>query len=287
MAVPTRSEAESLAGRLPPLLVAAERVAATVAQGVHGRRRVGQGDSFWQFRPYLPGDPASRIDWRETAKTDKPYIRENEWDAAQSVWLWADRSPSMHWASSRTLPQKAERAALLALALAALLQRGGERVAALVPGHRPSAGRQALDRLAGTLAAETGSLPAVLPLPRHAELVLIGDFLGPLDETRRLVSAYLDRGVDGHLVQLLDPAEETLPYAGRIRFEGLEGEASLLVSRADAIRERYQERLAEHRAGLGEIARSAGWSMMRHHTDRPAAEALLALWAHLAQAGRG
>ena len=47
--------AEALGARLPPLLVAAERVAATVAQGVHGRRRVGQGDSFWQFRRFVAG----------------------------------------------------------------------------------------------------------------------------------------------------------------------------------------------------------------------------------------
>ena len=91
--------AESLGARLPPLLVAAERVAATVAQGVHGRRRVGQGDSFWQFRPYAAGDSAARVDWRQTAKSERTYIRENEWEAAQSVWLWPDRSASMAWRS--------------------------------------------------------------------------------------------------------------------------------------------------------------------------------------------
>ncbi len=47
-----RQRAEALAATLPPLLVAAERVAATVAQGVHGRRRAGMGESFWQFRRY-------------------------------------------------------------------------------------------------------------------------------------------------------------------------------------------------------------------------------------------
>src|ERR1700722_16982198 len=105
---PSRHDAEALAGRLPPLLVAAERVASTVAQGVHGRRRVGSGDSFWQFRGYSPGDAITRIDWRQTAKSERAYIRENEWEAAQSVWLWADRSPSMAWHSARNLPTKAE-----------------------------------------------------------------------------------------------------------------------------------------------------------------------------------
>src|SRR5919198_4393785 len=87
-----RHHGEQLAATLPPLLVAAERVASTVAQGVHGRRRVGQGDSFWQFRQYEPGDSAARIDWRESAKSQRLYVRETEWEAAQSVWLWRDGS---------------------------------------------------------------------------------------------------------------------------------------------------------------------------------------------------
>ena len=95
-----RQRAEEAAAALPPLLVAAERVAATVAQGVHGRRRVGQGETFWQFRQYQPGDAASRIDWRESAKSQRLYVRETEWEAAQSVWLWRDGSASMDYTSA-------------------------------------------------------------------------------------------------------------------------------------------------------------------------------------------
>src|SRR4051794_9702897 len=126
-----RQRAEALASRLPPLLVAAERVAATVAQGVHGRRRVGTGETFWQYRRYEPGDSAARIDWRQSAKTQPVYVRENEWEAAQSVWLWHDRSDSMNWRSTPHLPTKGDRAALLLMAVACLLVRGGERVALL------------------------------------------------------------------------------------------------------------------------------------------------------------
>ena len=89
--------AEALGARLPPLLIAAERVAATVAQGVHGRRRVGQGDSFWQFRHFVQGDAVARIDWRQSAKSGRVgaggwFIRETEWEAAQTVSLWRDGS---------------------------------------------------------------------------------------------------------------------------------------------------------------------------------------------------
>ena len=99
-------------------MVAAERVAATVAQGVHGRRRVGQGESFWQFRPFLPGDALTRIDWRQSAKSDRDFVRETEWEAAQTVCLWRDGSPNMRWHSAGATTEKAARAELLLLALA-------------------------------------------------------------------------------------------------------------------------------------------------------------------------
>src|SRR5690606_20158419 len=124
-----RLRAEQLAATLPPLLVAAERVAATVQQGVHGRRRVGTGETFWQFRRYQAGDTPQRIDWRQSAKADPVFVREMEWAAAQSVWLWRDGSPSMRWRSREEWPEKRAQADLLTLALAVLLVRGGERVA--------------------------------------------------------------------------------------------------------------------------------------------------------------
>ncbi len=127
----SRQRAEQLASVLPPLLVEAERVASTIVQGVHGRRRVGQGEAFWQFRRYQPGDPTSRIDWRQSARGQAVFVRENEWEAAQSVWLWCDASPSMRYSSSRELPEKQARATLLLLATASLLLRGGERIALL------------------------------------------------------------------------------------------------------------------------------------------------------------
>ena len=277
---PSRHDAEALAGRLPPLLVAAERVAATVIQGVHGRRRVGSGDSFWQFRAYSSGDPVGRIDWRQTAKSGRAFIRENEWEAAQSVWLWPDRSPSMDWRSARGLPLKSERASLLLLALAALLIRGGERVALLGEGERPALGSAVLERLAFRLGrpGATGSMPEMTALPRHAGLVMISDFLTPLDELRRLVMGFGGQRVRGHLLQVLDPAEETLPYDGRVRFDGLEHEPSTLISRVETIRDQYQSKLAAQRDGLAAIARLYGWSFATHRTDHPPHLALLALW---------
>jgi uncharacterized protein (DUF58 family) len=279
-----RHQAEALAGRLPPLLVAAERVAATVAQGVHGRRRVGRGDSFWEFRPYVAGDPVTRIDWRETAKGERAYVRETEWEAAQSVWLWLDRSASMAWRSDRNLPSKAERAGLLLLALAVLLVRGGERVALLGGGQPPSASRVQVERLALGLARPDpvrAGPPPVEDLPRHADLVLIGDFLTPVEELGASLRRFAGQGVRGHLLQVLDPAEESLPFEGRVRFEGVEGEGATLIGRVEAVRDQYVARLAAHRSALARMAGGLGWSFAVHHTDQAPQAALLALHARM------
>jgi uncharacterized protein (DUF58 family) len=286
--------AEQLAARLPPLLVAAERVAATVAQGVHGRRRVGQGDSFWQFRPFLPGDQITRIDWRQSAKSDRTYVRETEWEAAQSVWIWRDASASMRWRSSDRLPEKVERVEMLTLALASLLLRGGERVALLGHGMRPVSGRHMIEMLAEALgrrgdAGAVSGLPAAEPLPRHGRVVLIGDFLSPLADVQQAVARFATIPVAGHILQVLDPAEEALPFRGRIRFEGLEREGAALIGKVEGMRGDYQTRLAAQREGLKAIAAAAGWSFGTHLTDAAPEAALLALFQALApdRVGRG
>jgi uncharacterized protein (DUF58 family) len=270
--------AEELASRLPPLLVEAERVAQSVAQGVHGRRRSGSGDAFWQYRRAQPGDGAGSIDWRRSARSDHLYVRETEWAASQTVWLWLDSSPSMHWRSETGLPPKHDRARLLILALACLLLKGGERVAPLAGGAQPMWGNGALFRLAAAL-AHAGDAPPAPPetLPRHATIVLTGDFLAPLPETQARMEILARHGATGHLLQVLDPAEEDLPYTGRLRFLGLEDEGLVETGSAEDLRLAYQERLAAHRDGLAATARKLGWSFATHRTDRAPAPCLLAL----------
>jgi uncharacterized protein (DUF58 family) len=257
--------------------VAAERVAAAVAHGVHGRRRSGPGEAFWQFRRYGDGDTPGAIDWRRSAKSDPLYVREYEWEAAQTVWLHCDLSPSMDYASNRNLPSKKLRAMELTLALASLLVRGGERIALAGVDTRPGQGRAALTRMA--LALERGEVgsPWTLPAARHARLVIIGDLLDPLEDLRGGLRRLVSQGIRGHFLQVLDPAEETLPFEGRIRFDGLEGEAPVLANRAEDLRGRYQRRLKAHRDSLASLARRAGWDFSLHHTDQPPRTALLAL----------
>ena len=287
---PELAEAQALGSRLPALLVAAERVASTVAQGVHGRRRAGMGDSFWQYRQALPGEAASRIDWRQSARSSRAYVRETEWEAAQSVYLWHDRSASMSWRSRPDLPHKLERAQLLLLALASLLLRGGEHVRTLA-GAVPVSGQAGLERLAATMAApdepseQPGLPPLGLPMPRHARLVLIGDMLAEPDAVHALFSRLSAIPVECTVLQLLDPAELSLPYSGRLRFEGLEGEAALLTPRAQDLEAAYAEAVQAHQQRLAALSASAGFALIRHRTDQPPAAGLLALYEALHRTG--
>ncbi len=281
-----RHQAEALAAKLPPLMVAADQVAATVAQGVHGRRRIGTGDSFWQFRPFVTGDAAARIDWRQSAKSDRAYVRDMEWEAAQTVCLWRDASPSMAWRSGRSLPEKRQRAELLLLALTSLLARAGEQIRLLGVDGRVFCGRSALDGVARALPGHGDGLPGrAVGVPRHASVVLIGDFLSPLAELRACVSRLAAVPASGHLVMVLDPAEVALPYDGRVRFRGLEGEAEAIVPRVEGVRQAYGAALVAQQAGLAAMCAAAGFGLIVHHTDHRPETALMALWTAL-DAGR-
>ena len=282
----SHNRVEKLATSMPPLLVAAERVASTVSQGVHGRRRVGQGETFWQFRRYECGDSAQLIDWRQSAKSDPVYVRETEWEAAQSVWLWRDGSPSMAFQSSTGFEMKRERADLLVLALTSLLVRGGERVALLGTGMTPASGRAVLNRLWTMIESgqtPSDSLPRPEFLPRFARVVMFGDFLTPLDQVAEVINGFAHRGLRGHLVQILDPAEERLPYLGRVLFDGPEQEGEVLISQVESLWNDYDAELANHRDGLRELCRRFGWSVITHRTDRSPEQVLMTLYLQLSE----
>lgn len=281
-----RSRAEVLGQSLPALLAEAEHLAATLMLGEHGRRRSGQGDEFWQYRPAHAGDTARSVDWRRSARSDAHFVREREWQAAQSVSLWVDQARSMAFSGSKDRPPKADRARLLALALAVLLLRGGERVG-LAGAGQPKPGRSQVHVLAAMLetgeAAADYGVPMVEGMVAHGRAVFLSDFLGNLEylETALIVTA--DRGVKGVLVQVLDPVEEEFPFDGRTIFESMGGTLRHETLKAGDLRGRYLARLAERKDRLAGLARAFGWHYHCHHTGSPAQSALL--WAYGALEG--
>lgn len=286
---PETGGALALAEVMPRLVLESRRVSGTLAHGLHGRRRAGPGESFWQFRPFVTGEAAARIDWRRSARDDRLYVREREWEAAHNIWIWIDRSASMGFASELAQTSKVERALVLGLALADTFVEGGERVG-LLGLTRASASRGIVETLAQALvndrAGLTQDLPPLSSPGRFDEVVLVSDFLNPLDRVREAVQANSVHGNRGHLVLVADPVEETFPFTGQAVLHDPEAGLSLDIGEAGAWGEAYRTRIAAHRDGLSEIARQRGWTLTIHRTDRPASEAALRLLT-LVAAARG
>ena len=278
-------EADGLSAGLPPLMVQADHLAASVSLGVHGRRRAGIGESFWQFRRYASHDSSSAIDWRQSAKSQHIFVREREWEAAQTVWFWRDASANMSFKSGPkgSDVSKRDRADLLLLALASLLVRGGERVGFLGMEGGASASRQALTRIGRAMfAASTAALPPPAPLKRGNQLVWFSDFLddGVFDAMKHLSRL----GVAGHLVRIIDPAEEDFPYTGRTRFESPpnqnnKGQEDEIFGRAERIRAPYRARFIAHGERIAQAAAQLGWTCTVHRTDHAPQASLIALHA--------
>ena len=290
MAEPQRSDTEKavqaavgksrkLAARVPRLILEARRVASTIIHGLHGRRRAGSGENFWQYRHFMPGEPAQNIDWRRSARDDHLYVREREWEASHTIWLWADRSPSMEFSSHMTEWSKLDRALVVSFALAEVLVQGGERIG--VPTlMRPTANRNVIEKMAQVIVHDTGERPSLppdfAPAP-FSEILLLSDFWSPIADFRRTIGQLAANGARGHVVQVVDPAEEAFPYAGRVEFVESEGLGSVTAGRAETWRADYQMLLARHREALRDVCEHFGWSFTIHRTDRGPTELLFAI----------
>jgi uncharacterized protein (DUF58 family) len=282
-----RRDAERISGTLPPLLVEAERLAASLVTGVHGRRRAGTGETFWQYRAAHSGDPHSLIDWRRSARSDRLYVREMEWEAAETLLIWCDRSRSMEFKSAGVERSKADRAALLSLALGVLLSRGAERFGLLgTEAEEPRTGERQLMRWAGILSVGAESAPDFgapprIAMPKAGRAVFMSDFMGPRDAVFPALMSAAGQGIAGIYVQILDPVEEEFPFAGRTRFESVGRQVRHDTDQAASLRDAYLNRLAERRDDLSRVARRAGWRLILHRTDQSPRKALLQLYAAL------
>ena len=272
-------ESRTLAASLPRLVLEARRIAANVIHGLHGRRRAGAGESFWQYRRFVSGEPAQNVDWRRSARDDHLYVREQEWEAAHTVWVWPDRSPSMAFASKEARDSKLERSLIVAFALAELLVTGGERVG--IPGlMTPTASRSVIDKMAQAMLhddAERLSLPPSFVPSALAEIVVLSDFWSPIADIRAMLTGLSASGAHGTLVQIVDPAEESFPYSGRIEFVEPEGFGAITAGRAESWAGDYITRVALHRDQIRDETNRLDWLFTTHTTRRSAAELLLFL----------
>lgn len=267
-----RRRAEAVAAAIPALLLAAERLAASALPGAHGERRAGIGEAFWQYRPAQPGDTASRIDWRRSARSDTAFLREREAQSPRQAVLWVDPGAGMAWRGGEDRPEKADRARLLALAFGLAALRGGERVGVL--GGAARSGRAQANVLAEALFEPRALMAA--GLRPGARVVILSDFLGAdLAVVEGFLSHAAGLGVGGALLQVLDPAEEGFPYAGAVDFLDDGGAVAHRSRDAEGLRGAYLDRLAARRQALERLALGAGWRFGMHDTASSPAAGLI------------
>ncbi|MFG1701351.1 DUF58 domain-containing protein [Nonomuraea sp. NPDC049309] len=261
-------------------------------QGAHHTTYRGSGIDFTGLRAYSEGDDARHIDWNVTARLDEPHLRVFTEDRELTVWLVLDRSASM--AAGRPGRAKHDVLAELALVLARLFGRSGNRVGALlydtgmlrvVP---PGTTRKHALRIAAELertaerAAKRGAttdlaamLDAAGRLARRRALILVlSDFIGEGDWERSLQR--LARRHEVAALRIVDTADDVLPEAGLIVVEDAETGEQLVVDSADPLlRVRFREAVEAREAGLTAGMRRAGVPVHRVETDRDLAETLV------------
>lgn len=272
------ADAFNVSQRMPDLLLEARRIANNVMSGWHGRRKRGNGDNFWQFRPYVEGEPLTHIDWRRSARDDHIFLRDREWVAAQTVWIAPDQSLSMHYQSRFSDIAKVNYAMLVALSLAELFSRAGERVG--VPDLlAPVQTRDMCEQMA--LAFLTRKTPYLLPdfydVSRYCHVIIISDFLDDPNEIGKKFDVLADKHVNAHFIEICDPAEERFPYHGRVEFIDPETEQKFLAGRAQKLHDAYSRIYHARRQTLADFANNRGFTYHISPTDRPVSEVILAL----------
>ncbi|MEO1040727.1 MAG: DUF58 domain-containing protein [Pseudomonadota bacterium] len=273
-------EATRAAKGLPELIAAAEQTALAVTTGRHARQRPGRSDTFWQFRDYAPGDPASSIDWRQSARLERRLlVRQTEWEQPQTFLLWCDGDEDFDFAGAER-PSKRFRGLTIALALAIVLLRSGERVGLWGGAEPPVSGTQSIPSLAYQMLAPQAALRNLVPAD-HARTVLISDFHRPPSELH-LAFAHI-RHAHGRPIAVVveDPLEQQFPYQGATNFEGPLGTARRRFSDARSISDAYHTARHEHHQALNDAARLIHETVRFHTTDQSPAPLLLALLQHI------
>ncbi|MFM1975818.1 MAG: hypothetical protein RL145_664 [Pseudomonadota bacterium] len=276
-------DAQALANSLPALLIDARKTAASLMLGAHGRRRAGMGEAFWQHRELLDGETLRQVDWRRSARSDRLFVREMERESPASLQIWVDTRPSMVWRNQTSRPTKAERALVIAQALAMAAKAGGERVSTLLGGQVFGQEEAFLDALIASGSRFDANPP--IDAGRLSQILLVSDGLEPIEiwaeRLRRLSSA----AQSVLLVLIRDPDEEAFPFEGRVSFTAPGGATPVVIGQAGAARDDYQRTYRLHFEALRAALGQARGSLLSHATDQPALPVTLQAAAQLD--GRG
>ena len=269
-----RLKAEELSSQISTLHIKANRIANTIWEGMHVRNKDGVGDNFWQFRKYEYGDPAHLIDWKKTAKSNETFIQEKESQTLQNFVIWRDTSRSMNFSSAENIDTKLFRANLLTLALTIILSKSGENIVLNGSDSKLLKGSEAVNFISNNINKQINnnyiSTPNIDEIKNNSHVILIGDFLTNLEYTKKVIKQLSNRGINGIIIHIVDPAEKSFPYKGRINFNGLEEEQNILIGKAESVRSQYKKAIKLHFDNLEKLAISYSWKYFLVPSDSDA-----------------
>lgn len=279
--------ADEAAAGLPALLSDVDKAATSILTGDHAQRKSGTGEKFWQFREYSEGDRPQDVDWRRSARGDRLFVRQKEWQTTQTALFWCQRNRAMTYHSRPSLPRKGDHAMILSLALATLFHNAGELTGLLAGDLRPGRTENTRLRMANQIyEGRTGDLPRTdaLQIPMNGQLVLAGDFLTPPELIGDCFDRLASRAANAVVIQVLDPAELDLPFAGRVIFENDFSGLKQQVENVESIREEYQKRMKAQIESVSALCRRHGWGWYLHTTDKAPKDTLHDIWVHMGAA---
>jgi uncharacterized protein (DUF58 family) len=277
-----RQIADKESSDLPALMALAERAATNILSGDHALRKPGTGEKFWQYREYDPSDRPQDIDWRMSARTDKVYTRQKEWQSTQSGLFWVQSSESMQFKSNKTFLTKKENGIVLALGLANLLIAAHEKVGLLSGAISPGGSDQKIHNIAEELIrSHTDTLPSVdyKKINKNSTFIILGDFLDPIEIIEKKFIEFSTRTDNVIIFQILDPAEIMLPYEGRYIFENKEISQKHHIQNVESIRYQYQEKINHHIDQITQLCKKHNFFWVLHSTDMPIRDTLFKVWS--------
>lgn len=254
--------------------------------GLHRSPYHGFSVEFSEYRQYTPGDDTRYLDWRLLGRSDRYYIKKFEDETNLRCHLVVDNSRSMEFASGSY--SKADYAKTLAATIGYFLSLQGDAVGLLtfdegireyLPArNRPGHLRQLMLALEKPAGGKLTSLEAPFTrlmhvVRRRGMIVILSDFLSPLDTLEKSLGGLAAWGHEVVVFQILDPAETTFSFAAPALFFDLESGRDLYIDPAQA-RAHYLRQLADHNARLAEICRKHGVALHVLQTDRPLHAAL-------------
>jgi uncharacterized protein (DUF58 family) len=236
-----------------------KRIADSLNFGGDPSRFLGSGLEYAQSRPYEPGDPVKSIDWRVTARTGKPYVKEYEATRQVPIYLVVDTSASM--CVSSVLESKYSWAVRLAAALALAARErmspvgiltAGERELRITPTLSATTAMQWVEELRQfdfrqrtVLSTRLRSLAAAL----KAKSVVV--VLTDLHDPDALAALELLAASHELIVfWLQDPAEAKLPQAGILRAREAETGTRLVLGRRNRLTLEEQTRESLVQSGI-------------------------------------